>query len=92
MKYKTGERVSQMGRISLRFQCESRFEIYPQNWGNSLRMVYVLLHAPTCNKKHAHTGIQIVPLDDTFSEVETTCTTSEVATSKANKHYQHSEI
>ena len=68
MQDRTNERVFQVARIPLRFQCESSFEVYLQKWSDGLRMLYVMLHAPIRNTKRARTRIQFVSLDETGEE------------------------
>lgn len=86
MQDKNGEQVSQVSRITLRFQCESKLEVYPQKWGSGLRMFYVMLHAPARNKKRERTRIQFVAVDgesNSGDKTHLTFSTSEVTTSKA---------
>ena len=81
-----GERIYQVARIPLRFQCESRFEVYPQKWGNGLCMLYIMLHAPARNPKRAKTRIQFVSLEDSVpaSDELRDITTSNVTTKESH--------
>ena len=83
---RTCERVFQFARIPLCFQCESRFEIYPRKWGNGLRILYVMLHAPIRNTKGARNRIQFVFLDETGEESNKLDETS-TSTVTNNKRY-----
>ena len=76
-------------RLSLRFQCEFRFEVYSQKWGNSLYMLYAMLLAPARNQKRDKSRIQFASLEDS---VATSDELRNITTSNITAKESHSNI